>query len=297
MECPICKYPVLAEGSTCRRCGAPLHVPIIEAKVPGRTALLGKRTLGAASTVAAPAAPPAPAVPDPHPSPAARAAASYLKHAPADAMLPGAFSRRDSLLPRATRATGGSTGRAVPEVPASPATVRVGAYNVPIVGARATQQRSVRSHWRKGLVTGAVAAALTIGVVAACSSAFGGGGTSGLPGAAGMNESRATALLRSVVGSARGAYAANGTYTSLNPSSLDARTRNIPIVGQSTLARVGTVSIHVNATSVVTFASPADAHRCVFARDNAARNSTVFITVSTSDCRASAAPDAGWRAR
>src|SRR5262249_6317277 len=134
MECPICKYPVLAEGSTCRRCGAPLHVPIIEAKVPGRTALLGKRTVGVGRSVETPAAPPAPArpAPDPQPSTAARAAA-YVKHAPPDALLPGAFSRRDNLLPRATRSSG-SAGRAAPPTSGSPVTVRVGPYTVPIVG-------------------------------------------------------------------------------------------------------------------------------------------------------------------
>jgi hypothetical protein len=296
MECPICKYPVLADGSTCRRCGAPLHVPIIEAKVPGRTALLGKRTPGARSTVESSAAPPAPAAPETHPSPAARAAA-HLKHTPADAMLPGAFSRRDNLLPRATRASGGPPVRAVPESPAPTATVRVAGYTVPIVGAHAPHQRSGHDHSRRRLMTGAAAAVAAIIVIAACAITFGGHGSSPLAGAAGLNQSRATDLLRSVVGSARGAYASDHAYTSLTPSSLSARTHGVPVVGPSTVAHGGTVSMHVNATAVVTFASPADARRCVFARDNAARNSTVFITVSTSDCRAAAAPDAGWRAR
>jgi hypothetical protein len=297
MDCPICNYPILADSSTCRRCGAPLHVPIVEAKVPGRTALLGKRASGAGGGVQTPVAPAARTTPDPQTSPAARAAA-YLKHASNGELLPGAFSRPDNLLPRATRATVAPKERVAPERPVTPATVRVGAYTVPIVGARAARDRSPRRQWRRGVATGAAAIAVTMGAIAVWPIAF--GGRTSPPAAAAataLNESRTRDLLRTVVTAARGAYTAQHSYTGLSSESLGARAHDVPVVRAFAAASEGTVSLRVNTAGVLTLASPAGSQRCVFARDDAARDTTMFVAVTTSDCRASAAPATGWSAR
>jgi hypothetical protein len=294
MECPICNYPITTDGSICRRCGAPLHVPIVDAKVPGRTALLGKRGPGARGGVTAPVAPEAATAPAPQPSPAARAAA-YLRHASNGTLLPGAFSRPDNLLPRATRTTTSGVP-AVRETSPSPTSVRVGSYTVPIVGARGTHERSTRQHWRRAVVTGGVAVALTMTAIAVWPIAFG-GRTSPSASAVALNESRTTDLLRTVVTAARGAYATQHGYTGLSSESLSARVHDVPVVRAFAAASPGTVSLRVNTAGVLTLASPAGAHRCVFARDDAAHDITLFASVATSDCRASAAPASGWSTR
>jgi hypothetical protein len=295
MECPICNYPILAESSSCRRCGAPLHVPIVDAKVPGRTALLGKRARGAPSDVTTAVPPVATTPPDAGLSPAARAAA-YLQHGASGAPLPGAFSRPDNLLPRATRATTASGGRGAPEAPGSPATVRVGAYTVPIVGARGPQARATGLRRHRAVVTGAVTVALVVSAIAAWPIVFG-GRTSPPAAAAALHETRTTDLLRTVVTAARGSYASQQSYTGLSSESLSARVHDVPVVRASAVASAGSVSLRVNTAGVLTLASPAGAARCVFARDNAVRDITMFVTVTTPDCRASAAPSSGWSTR
>jgi hypothetical protein len=298
MDCSTCKYPVLADWSKCRRCGAPLRVPIVAAKIPGRTALQGRQTFGATGGVAtsvAPAPAPAPA-PLPNVSPAARAAA-YLANAPADTLLPGAFSRPDNLLPRATRAAAATEVPVAPSAPAPPATARPAARTVPVVGARVARERAAREHWRRAIATAVVAVALAASVIAVWPVVFTSGGTVALAPPPAFNEQRATDLLRTVLGGARHAYAANHGYASLSPASLSARAYNVPVVGSSAVAGGGAVSLRVDDAAVLTLASPADARRCVFARDDAAHDSTVFVTVSTSNCRAAAAPDTGWRTR
>jgi len=293
MECPTCKYPVLADGSTCRRCGAALRVPMLEAKVPGRTALKGQRARGTA--VATPSAPPA-APPDSYVSPAARAAA-YIWDAPPGTLLPGAFSRPDNLLPRATRAT-----RAI--APPAPAPRREPAVQAPssartrpVVRGRSARKGVPRVSRSRAIITGAIAVVVTAGAVAAWSAAFGRGAMPPIGAAPALSEARATTLLRTVVGGARGAYIAHHGYTSLTPVSLSARAYNIPVVGSHVVATPGTVSLRVDSSTAVTLASPAGWHRCVFAHDDAAHQGTVFVAVSTANCRASAAPATGWSAR
>jgi hypothetical protein len=295
MDCPTCNYPILADWSTCRRCGAPLHVPILDAKVPGRTALLRKRASGAQSGVTTPVAPASPTAPDAQSTPAARAAA-YLKYASDGSLLPGAFSRPDNLLPRATRATPASGVPAARNTGPAPSTVRVGSYTVPIVGTGKTHDRSSRRYVRRGVVTGAVAVAVTLGAIAVWPIAF--GSRTSLPAAAAaLNETRTKDLVRTVVTEARGAYDSQDSYTGLSSELLSARTHGVPVVTGSSLASAGEVSLRVNDSRVLTLASPAGERRCVFARDNAARDVTLFVTVVTSDCRASAAPMTGWSAR
>jgi hypothetical protein len=290
VECPTCKYPVLVDGSTCRRCGAPLRVPIIEAKVPVRTALKGQRARGAG--VAAPVAPPRTTTPDPYISPAARAAA-YIWDAPPGTLLPGAFSRPDNLLPRATRSS-------TPPAAAAPAAVvraRSSAQRVPVVGARVARERALRANWRRTIITGAVALALTAGVVAAWPVLFDHAGMPPIGAAPALNDARATTLLRTVVGKARETYAARHSYTSLTPAWLSARSYNVPVVDSPAVATPGAVSLRVDGAARLTLASPAGWHRCVFARDDAAHNRTEFATARTANCRASAAPATGWSAR
>ena len=95
MECPSCKYPVPAEWSMCRRCGAPLHSepednagghPADDAPPPSRAP--------ASPTPAKPAST----------SASLAAVAAAARNGPPDTLLPGALPRPDNLLPRPTRA-------------------------------------------------------------------------------------------------------------------------------------------------------------------------------------------------
>jgi len=287
--------------------------------MPGRSALRARRAVGGRGGVATPVAP-APSADDPYYASPATRAAGRLAAASPDTLLPGAFSRPDNLLPRATRASASTTTPApptatpaapppAPPIPApvqsiaapvtAPVTAPVArpARAAPPVGARAARERAIRDRWRHGIVLVVVAVALLASIVAVWPVAFDNGGTTPLGAAPALNEARATDLLRTVAGGAHTVYAAQGSYSSLTASSLSAGAYNVPVVGPSEIAKSGSVSFRVDDAAVLTLASPADARHCVFARDDAAHARTLFATVATQDCRASSAPADGWTAQ
>ena len=203
MECPTCKYPVPAEWSLCRRCGAPLHTRArghAGSTVPAAlapAAIGGRRSDDDHDAAPGPAAASAPTPPR-----LAAAAASGAR--PADTLLPGALPRPDNLLPRATRrrprAARGRRGRR--RIAASRRIVRR------IV--RRSPHRFAREHWRRILVLAVVAVALTLSLVAVWPVLF---RSESRPAArehraASAREARATGLLRTVVGGGRTLFAA-----------------------------------------------------------------------------------------
>ena len=97
-------------------------------------------------------------------------------------------------------------------------------------------------------------------------------------------------MLRTVVGGARTLFAPRRSFTEVSPSSLRTRSRDTPIVASATKARAGEVSMRVTSAAVLTLATPADAQRCVFARDEPERAGTQFVTIRTAECRAASAP-------
>ncbi|MDP9332616.1 MAG: hypothetical protein M3Q30_04800 [Actinomycetota bacterium] len=200
-------------------------------------------------------------------SDAAVAEAAFRSSGP-DTLLPGAPPRADNLLPRPRRRR-----------------------------PRALVEALARKERRYLLVIVVAGVALTIGLLAVWPVVF----KSDTPPAASstvqQEHARATSLLRTVVGGARTLFAPRRSFTQVSPSALRARSRNIPIVASATKARAGVVSMRVTSAAVLTLATPADAQRCVFARDEPGRAGTQFVTVRTADCRAAAAPAKGWSSR
>ena len=92
-------------------------------------------------------------------------------------------------------------------------------------------------------------------------------------------------------------YAPGHTYPEVTPDALSSFSYNVPIVGSRAIATPGHVSMRLNSAQVLTLATPADAERCVFARDEPAKGKTRFATVRTTDCRAISAPTKGWHTR
>jgi hypothetical protein len=109
-------------------------------------------------------------------------------------------------------------------------------------------------------------------------------------------ETRAKSLLRTVVGGGRTLFASRHSFAHVSPALLSARSYKVRVVGPNRAAPSGAVSMRAT-PGVLTVATPADAKRCVFARDEPAKSSTLFVTVSTANCRASAAPARGWSTR
>jgi len=141
-------------------------------------------------------------------------------------------------------------------------------------------------------VLAVVAAALVTSLVALWPVVFGAAPTRSASSATAY--ARATSLMRTVVGDGRTLFATHHSFAGVSPAQLSARSYPIPILSSTTRARVGEVSMRVTSASVLTLASPADAQRCVFARDAPLASGTRFATVGTSDCRAAAAPAQGW---
>jgi hypothetical protein len=259
----------------CRRCGAPLHNEPEVTRVTIPSALARRRSASRVAT-------PSPAATDATRSAAAVADATFRSSAP-DTLLPGALPRLDNLLPRLTPSK--------PAQPTVPARTRTRARGRGRVGALSRQQ------WRYLLVIVVVGGALTIGLLAVWPVVFGSDTPSSASSTAQQEQLRATSLLRTVVGGARTLFAPRHSFAQVSPSALRARSHNVPIVASATKARVGVVSMRVTSAAVLTLATPADARRCVFARDEPGRAATQFVTVRTVDCRAASAPAEGWRPR
>ncbi len=139
--------------------------------------------------------------------------------------------------------------------------------------------------------------ALTIGLAAVWQVVFSSDSPPAASSTAQQQHERATSLLRTVVGGGRTLFAPHRSFTRVSPSALRARSHNTPIVAPATKAHTGEVSMRVTSASVLTLATPADAQRCVFARDEPKRTGTEFVTVRTADCRAASAPARGWSSR
>jgi hypothetical protein len=283
MECPSCKYPVPAEWSMCRRCGAPLKRDGEDPRLTLPAGLARRRSAAALATRA-------PGAPGSTSKAAAAAAALASRTSTPDTLLPGAIPRPDNLLPRATRS------RSAAPVSASPSARTVGSAR-PGLSVRAGNRAGtiVGKHWRRILVLAIVGVALVMSLVAAWPVVFDGG-----PAPAASNVSapaRATSLLRTVVGGGRTLFASGHSFARVSPSALSARSFKVPIVASTQVARAGQVSMRITSASTLTLATPADGQRCVFARDEPAKAGTRFVTVRTADCRAAAAPATGWSSR
>ena len=289
----------------CRRCGAPVHSDPETTRVAVPSSLqrrgsVGTGSVGGATGVATSGRPGA-AAGDPlsqaASQAAAGAAAAVFRGLSSDTLLPGAFPRPDNLLPRATRPN---------PTPAPPARRSASQDTLAPSAPRARRGRRVtrsgivgiaRNHWRRILVVVVVGVALTMSVVAVWPVAFSNNSPASTVGAtSAAREARATSLLRTVVGGGRTLFAPRHSFAKTSPASLSARSRKVPVVGPGTSARLGQVSMRAT-TGALILASPADAQRCVFARDEPSKSSTMFVTVSTATCRASSAPARGWPKR
>jgi len=252
----------------CRRCGAPLHTDVEDARVtiPPTIAKLRAAHMGAPPRTPSKGAPRA-----------AAAVAEPVFGSPApDTLLPGALARPDNLLPRAPH-----SAPALPVVPAR----AVATHHVGVGG-------MVQAHWRHLVAIVVVGGALTTGLVALWPVVFGSDGPSASRRAQ-QEQVRATTLLTTVVGGARTLFATRHTFAEVSPSELRARSHNVPIVAWTTNARPGVVSMR-GTTTLLTLATPADAKHCVFARDEPGKSGVQFVTLPTAACRAASAPDAGW---
>lgn len=256
MECPSCRYPVPAEWSLCRRCGAPLHSEPEQARVTLPPTLVRRRTPKGGSGVAAA---PSNTAPTNTATPSTVAAAAF-RRSPPDTLLPGAWTRPDNLLPRAGPSTPARRARA-------------------------------RTYRRPVLVGVGVCVVIALSLVAVLPAVFSSGTTSAT--ASASQQLRATGLLRTVIGGAAILFTQHHSFANVSPSALGARSQHIPVVGATTDARAGAVSMRVTG-NVLTLASPANARNCVFARDEPENSETLFVTVRTSDCRAASPPAGGW---
>ena len=292
MECPTCKYPVPAEWLMCRRCGAPLQSGpeagrvTIPSSMQRRLAAAGGRA--GMANVAAPPRQPAPMT--------AAAVAAAARSGPADTLLPGALPRPDNLLPRPVRG-------AATSAPAAPARNDIGTSRAARERARAQARISpvaravgfARVHWRRIVVSAVVAVTLTVSVAAVWPVLFkSNANNTPFPAAAAAREAIATKLLRTVSDGGRALYAPGQAYPEVTPSALSSFSSNVPIVDAKTLATPGHVSMQLNSARMLTLATPVDAERCVFARDEPAKGKTQFVTVRSTNCRAIAAPIKGW---
>jgi hypothetical protein len=271
----------------CRRCGAPLHREGEDARLTLPAGLNRRRTIAAVAT-RPPGAPARPSTETSNPTTSATAAAAAAVVAfpspTPDTLLPGAMPRPDNLLPRATRSRPAPVAAAHP-----PAGARARFSAVARAGAVA------REHWRRVVVLVIVAVALVMSLVAVRPVVFGADAAPTASSAA--QQARATSLLRTVVGGGRTLFAPKHSFARVSASALSAHSYKVPVVSSDRIARAGQVSMRVTSAAVLTLATPADARRCVFARDEPRASKTQFAIVPTAECRAAAAPAKGWSPR
>ena len=274
----------------CRRCGAPLHErprdqpggdPVDDAPPPGGGRRCRQRTTGANV-----ASPPRPRELDPWPrSPRPPATARPTRCCPARSPAPTTCCP-DPFAATATAAAGprrprpaDARGRHGERSPRAPALTRY-----------------ARQHWRRILVLTVVAVALTMSVIAVWPVLFSTDANG--PSFAAANAAQETRRDRPAPHRRRrrahAVRARPDRSPSLTPS--DAQLVLVPR-SRSSVRDDGRdrrqVSMRVNSPKALTLATPADANRCVFARDEPAKGETQFVTVRTTDCRADRAPDQG----
>jgi hypothetical protein len=266
----------------CRRCGAPLHNEVENTRLTVPSALQRRRSGVAVTT---PAPPPASSARAASPLAAVEAAA---RNGPPDTLLPGTGARPDNLLPE-------SKPRVRPQPTARTPRIKRGRRIRPPLPARLWTL--ARRHWRHVLVVLVVAVALTMSLAAVWPVVFSTQSNASFAPSSAAQEKVAVAVLRTVVGGGRMLYAQRQSFARVTPATLSASAYRVPVVAANTKARSGTVSMGVTSAKVLTLATPADAKRCVFARDEPAGAGTRFVTVRTGTCRASAAPAQGWAKR
>ncbi len=219
------------------------------------------------------------------PSSQLAAVAAAARQRPPDTLLPGAFPRPDNLLPH------------------PPTAPRPGAASKPAATRRPPRRvlgpaqivAGLRKHWRRAFVLAIVAVALTMSLVAVRPVVFKSAGRS--PSTTAAQEAVATDLLRTTVGGGRALWAPKHSFAKVTPATLSAFSYRIPVVAATKPAGMGQVSMRVVRADELIVATPADGHRCVFARDEPAASTTRFVTTQTAVCRANAAPAQGWTAR
>jgi hypothetical protein len=231
-------------------------------------------------------------------------AAAATRGGPADTLLPGALPRPDNLLPRPVRSAATTARPAPDDLGPRRAPDDFGPRRAPVsptrkrTAGRASLAAFARVHWRRIIVVVVVAIALTVSLTAVWPVVFRKDvNSTPFPAASAAREQVATDLLRTVVGGGRTMYAPGHTYPVVTPEALSSFSYNVPIVGPRSTAAPRHVSMRLNSAQVLTLATPADAERCVFARDEPAKGRTRFVTVRTTDCRAIAAPAKGWHTR
>ncbi len=273
MECPTCRYPVPAEWSLCRRCGAPVHGPNEATRVTVPPTM--HRPKPARGNVPSPGIPQKPGATSP-----LAAIANAARNGPPAARppAPAKLPRTDSLLPNA------DTHR-------TPARARTG------VGLADRARTIATRHWRRILVLAVVAVALSMSVITVWPVLFSSASGRSATSVNAAQEAVATDLLRTVVGGGRTLWSPHHSFAGMTPATLSAYSYRVPVVASTKTARTGAVSLRVDGAGRITLATPADSERCVFARDEPAAAGTRFVTVRTGVCRASAAPATGWASR
>jgi hypothetical protein len=158
-----------------------------------------------------------------------------------------------------------------------------------------------RSYWRHIVVLVVTGVALTMSVIAVKPVLFTADAqTTGPTGAqiAAVAQTRAKKLLNTVLKDERALYAVHHTFAGVTVASLQKRTGATKVVGAKTGAHSGQVSLKVDSARRLTLATPADAHRCVFVRDEpGAKTATHYAVTAATVCRAATAPAKGWSTR
>jgi hypothetical protein len=108
---------------------------------------------------------------------------------------------------------------------------------------------------------------------------------------------RAETLLRNAADAARTVYMQRGTYNEIAAATVANRSRGITVVGGSTSAKNGQVSIAADGSDMLVLATPAGGGACVFARDEPTASTLTFAAATKKACQAEAAPRNGWSER
>ncbi len=269
VECPTCSYRVPAEWSLCRRCGASLHPEPEDSRV----AIPASMQRAHSGSQIRPTAPTLAAGPT---SSALVAIAAARRNGP-----PG--STPQHLAPAALTRPSVAVLSPAARAPRDPLRARLGA--------------SASRHWRRIVVFGVVGVALVMSLVAAWPVVFRPGPTSSAPSPSAARAAVAADLLYTVIGGERALFATRNSLVGATPANVSRLSYRVPVVAATTVAQDGVVSMHVDNARQVTLATPADAERCVFARDRPVKQIDLYVTVHMRNCRASAAPTTGWSER
>jgi hypothetical protein len=146
---------------------------------------------------------------------------------------------------------------------------------------------------RRFIALAVVGATLALSGWSAARVVFGGGDTAP-PAISTARRQRAESLLRSAADAARTVYMQRGTYHDIAATTGANRSRDITVVGGSTNARNGEVSIAADGSDMLVLATPGGGGTCVFARDEPTASKLTFAAATKKACQAEAAPRNGW---